>query len=49
MNEINKINNEKSVIILLERKGGLRYKKEKKRKNMIRYKTDIIDFDLNYF
>ena len=46
--EINKINNEKSVIILLERKGGLRYKKEKKKKNMIRYKTDIIDFDLNY-
>ena len=46
--EISKINNEKSPIILLERKGGLRYKKEKNRKNMIRYRTDIIDFNLNY-
>ena len=35
------------VNILLERQG-LRHKKEANTENMLRYRTDIIDFDLNY-
>ena len=49
--EISKINENKSMYILLER-AGLRFKKENKNKNKndhtIRYRTDIIDFNLNY-
>ena len=47
--EINKVNNDKSIYILLER-AGVRFKKENKNQkdHSIRYKTDIIDFNLNY-
>ena len=47
--EINKENNDKSIYILLER-SGVRFKKENKNQkdHSIRYKTDIIDFNLNY-
>ena len=47
--EINKQNNDKAIYILLER-SGVRFKKENKneKENSIRYKTDIIDFNLNY-
>ena len=51
--EISKINENKSMYILLER-AGLRFKKENKNRNehtinhTIRYRTDIIDFNLNY-
>ena len=47
--EINKINNDKAIYVLLER-SGVRFKKENKNEkyNSIRFKTDIIDFNLNY-
>ena len=47
--EINKENNDKSIYILLER-SGVRFKKENKKEkyNSIRFKTDIINFNLNY-
>ena len=47
--EINKENNDKAIYILLER-AGVRFKKENKNQkdHSIRYKTDIIDFNLNY-
>ena len=47
--EINKENNDKAIYILLER-SGVRFKKENKNQkdHSIRYKTDIIDFNLNY-
>ena len=47
--EINKENNDKSIYILLER-SGVRFKKENKNQkdHSIRYRTDIIDFNLNY-
>ena len=47
--EINKENNDKSIYILLER-SGVRFKKENKKQkyNSIRFKTDIINFNLNY-
>lgn len=45
--EINDLTNEAYINILLERQG-MRNKKEAKSKTMLRYKTDIIDFDLNY-
>ncbi len=47
--EINRKNGDKSIYILLER-SGVRFKKENKNQkyHSIRYKTDIIDFNLNY-
>ena len=47
--EINKENNDKAIYILLER-SGVRFKKENKNQkyNSIRFKTDIINFNLNY-
>ena len=49
--EINKKNKDKNVYILLER-SGVRFKKENKKQNnnfnSIRFKTDIINFNLNY-
>ena len=47
--EINKENNDKAIYILLER-SGVRFKKENKNQkdHSFRYKTDIIDFNLNY-
>ena len=47
--EINKENNDKAVYILLER-SGVRFKKENKKEkcHSIRFKTDIINFNLNY-
>ena len=47
--EINKENNDKAIYILLER-SGVRFKKENKNQkdHSIRYKTDIINFNLNY-
>ena len=47
--EINRKNDDKSIYILLER-SGVRFKKENKNQkyHSIRYKTDIIDFNLNY-
>ena len=47
--EINKENNDKAIYILLER-SGVRFKKENKNQkyNSTRFKTDIINFNLNY-
>ena len=47
--EINKENDDKAIYILLER-AGVRFKKENKNQkdHSIRYKTDIINFNLNY-
>ena len=47
--EINKDNNDKAIYVLLER-SGVRFKKENKNEkyNSTRFKTDIIDFNLNY-
>ena len=47
--EINKENNDKAIYVLLER-SGVRFKKENKNEkyNSTRFKTDIIDFNLNY-
>ena len=47
--EINKENNGRSIYVLLER-AGVRFKKENKSQkyNSIRFKTDIINFNLNY-
>ena len=46
---INKENNDKAIYILLER-AGVRFKKENKNQkyHSIRFKTDIINFNLNY-
>jgi tRNA:m4X modification enzyme len=46
---INKENNDKAIYILLER-SGVRFKKENKNQkyHSIRFKTDIINFNLNY-
>ena len=45
--QINNITNQNSINILLEREG-LRYKLDKISKHMIRYRTDIINFNMNY-
>lgn len=45
--KINQTTENKSYHILLER-DGVRYKKDKHSDKMIRFRTDILDFDVNY-
>lgn len=45
--QIHKSTNDKAINILLEREG-MRYKNEKKQINMVRFRIDIIHFNMNY-